>query len=343
MASQRRPWSAALKTVGILSAAATATLLSLYLATLLTIYLTYLAELEKYRYVAHCCREGNISCLWNFAKFLQGNFAFTYGALALRPQGLAHFFGYDVAGEVAFVLKTGACGVYAIALAKALKDLGCETRVVSVMGADHAFPEVLSRGEWYVFDATYTTPDKSVEARLWARHVAEAKRPFYNAVARLVVSRTGNGLTEEHGFNTTTLVIKVVVATTPRETTPAGGAIGEVYVPSERFYRSLVYEGVADKEGVVKLNVAGERGYIVIATLKPLFGLEYAGAESIYVPPEDEVINITLRVYPKGRHGIDTKIFIYKFRGMDLHACNLMGSSRVYVCNCLGPGKDTRR
>jgi len=87
---------------------------------------------------------------------------------------LAPLFGYDVAGEAAFVLKTGACGDYALALAKALEDLGCETRVVSVMGADHAFPEVLAREKWYVFDVTYTTPDKPVETRLWARHIAEA-------------------------------------------------------------------------------------------------------------------------------------------------------------------------
>jgi len=301
VASKRRPWSSALKTVRILSAAVAVTLLALYFVALVVIHLTYLAELEKYRHVAPCCREGNISCLWDFAKSLQGNFAFTYGTLALRPQGLAPLFGYDVAGEAAFVLKTGACGDYALALAKALEDLGCETRVVSVMGADHAFPEVLSGGKWYVFDATYTTSDKPVEARLWARHVAEAKRPFYNAVARLVELRTGDDLTEEHGFNTTTVVIKVVVATTLREEVPASGAEVEVYVPSGRgFYRSLVYEGVADGEGVVKLNVVGGRDYIIIATLKPLFGLEYAGAEYIHVPPEDKVINITLKVYPKG-------------------------------------------
>jgi len=102
-------------------------------------------------------------------------------------------------------------------------------------------------------------------------HVAESKRPFYNAVARLVELRTGDDLTEEHGFNTTTVVIKVVVATTPRETEiPAGGAEVEVYVPSGRgFYRSLVYEGVADREGVVKLNVVGGRDYIVLAQLNP--------------------------------------------------------------------------
>jgi len=143
-------------------------LLALYFVALLAIHITYLAELEKYRHVASCCREGNVSCLWNFAKSLQSNFVLTYGTLALRPQGLAPLFGYDVAGEAAFVLKTGACGDYALALAKALKDLGCETRVISVMGADHAFLEVLARGKWYVFDVTYTTPDKPVEACLWA-------------------------------------------------------------------------------------------------------------------------------------------------------------------------------
>jgi len=108
-------------------------------------------------------------------------------------------------------------------------------------------------------------------------------------------------LTEEHGFNTATVVIKVVVATTPREVAPASGAEVEVYVPSGRgFYKSLVYEGVADREGVVKLNVVGGRDYIVLAQLKPLFGLEYVGAEYIYIPPGDKVVNITLKVYPKG-------------------------------------------
>jgi len=67
-------------------------------------------------------------------------------------------------------------------------------------------------------------------------------------------------------------------------------------VPSGRgFYKSLVYEGVADREGVAKFDVVSGRDYIVLAKLKPLFGFEYASAEYIYVPPGDEVVSITLR------------------------------------------------
>ena len=120
-------------------------------------------------------------------------------------------------------------------------------------------------------------------------------------MARLVELKTGRDLTEEHGFNTTTLVIKVVVATTPRETVFASGAEVEVYVPSGRgLYKSLAYEGVADREGVVKFDVVSGRDYTVLAQLNPLFGFEYAGAEYIYVPLGVKVVNITLRVYPKG-------------------------------------------
>jgi len=258
----------------------------------------YLAELEKYRYVSHCCKEGNVSCLWNFAKSLWSDFDPTYSIPTAKPRDLIPLFGYDVAGKTAFVLKTGACVDYALALAKALEDLGCETRVVSVMGVDHAFPEVLAMGKWYVFDVTYTTPDKPVEARLWARHLAETRSPIYNATARLVELRTGRDLTEEHGFNTTTVVIKVVVATTPREAEiPASGAKVEVYVPIRRsFYHSLAYKGVADREGVVKFDVVSGRDYIVVAKLESS-GVELSGAEHVHIPLEGKIVNMTLRIY----------------------------------------------
>jgi len=91
-------------------------------------------------------------------------------------------------------------------------------------------------------------------------------------VAILVELKTGDDLTEEHGSNTTTVMIKVVVATTPRSESPVGGAKVEVYVPRRRdFYRSLAYECIADKEGVVKFDIVSGRDYCPCTTEAPLW------------------------------------------------------------------------
>jgi len=107
-----------------------------------------------------------LNTAWSIAtKYLQDYYS-TYGKAVPKP---AQIFELRCCGihwiyRRAFVLaRTGSCGDIAIAVTTLLHDvLGCKTRVVAFKGWDHAIPEVMVNGTWYVFDITYTTPQSPV-------------------------------------------------------------------------------------------------------------------------------------------------------------------------------------
>jgi len=114
------------------------------------------------------------------------------------------------------VARMGTCGEFAMGLARLLRDsLGCETRMVTFKALDHEFPEVKANGTWYVFDLTYTTPDKHVEASKYAEYL-QNKCAIENRFCEvshagfkgLVDAVTGEDLRREHGFSTPTPHLK---------------------------------------------------------------------------------------------------------------------------------------
>jgi hypothetical protein len=59
---------------------------------------------------------------------------------------------------LAVVASTGACEDFVLRLTALLRDaLGCETRMVIFEGVDHAMPEAMINGTWYMFNISYTT------------------------------------------------------------------------------------------------------------------------------------------------------------------------------------------
>jgi hypothetical protein len=102
----------------------------------------------------------------------------------------------------AFVLaKTGACGDFAIALATLLHDaLGCKTRVVNFKGWDHAIPEVMVNGTWYVFDITYTTPQSPVPANKYYEYLAANYPNIASSIKGFIDYETGEDVSIEQGF-----------------------------------------------------------------------------------------------------------------------------------------------
>ena len=108
--------------------------------------------------------------------------------------------GVNWSYDKVFVLaKTGTCEDFAIALATLLHDvLGCETRVVVFKGWDHAVPEVMVNGTWYVFDVTYTIPQSPVPVNKYYEYLATHYPNIASSLRGFIKYGTGEDISIEH-------------------------------------------------------------------------------------------------------------------------------------------------
>jgi len=128
----------------------------------------------KTRYGSYCSLEN----AWLAAKEFSKTYFNVYGinkriGFELFPKiGEFELIPVELRERLSAVARIGMCGEFAMGLARLLRDsLGCETRMVAFKTLDHEFPEVKVDGNWYVFDLTYTTPDKPVEASKYAEYL----------------------------------------------------------------------------------------------------------------------------------------------------------------------------
>jgi len=261
------------------------------------IEMMYQAELAKYRYLVSCCRNGSVNCVWGFIKTVADEFNATYATSAPKPQQLLKmpFVDIDEVSKLATIAKTGACADFALGVTKVLNDLGCAVRIVGVKGVDHAVPEVMIGNKWYVVDALYTTPNQPVEASQWARYLAEYKPECFNAIAKLIDMNTGMDITAEHGFNTSLVTIEAIIDPTAKkgDEKPAKEARILIFIPSNRgLYRTLVYLGKTNEEGLATVELVAGHDYIVFVEQEGLVGVEY-----IYIPQGAKFFKITIPMY----------------------------------------------
>jgi hypothetical protein len=172
----------------------------------------------KTRYRSHCSLEN----AWLVAKEFSKTYFNVYGinervGFKLFPKiGEFDLIPVELREILSTVARMGTCGEFAMGLARLLRDsLGCETRMVTFKALDHEFPEVKANGTWYVFDPTYTTPDKHVEASKYAEYLhnkcaienrfCEVSHAGFKGLMDAV---TGEDLRREHGFSTPTPHLK---------------------------------------------------------------------------------------------------------------------------------------
>jgi hypothetical protein len=187
---------------------------TLWLELVISINHLYPKYVEEIR--AHYDRHCSLDVAWTIALEYNRNFHNTYGKPEPKPQRYKLIFE-GMLDSFETVVRTGACEDFARGLAKLLRDsLGCETRVVAFKTANHAFPEVKINGTWYVFDLTYTTPDKPVEASKYAEYLhnkCAMERRFCEVLCAgfrgLVDAVTGEDLREEHCFSTSSYATKL--------------------------------------------------------------------------------------------------------------------------------------
>jgi hypothetical protein len=166
----------------------------------------------KTRYGSYCSLEN----AWLVAKEFSETYFNVYGinervGFKLFPKiGEFNLIPMELREVLSAVARVGTCGEFAMGLTRLLRDsLGCETRIAAFKTLDHEFPETKINGTWYVFDLTYTTPDKPVEASKYAEYLQNKcivekrfREVFCAGFEGLVDAVTGEDLREEHGFST---------------------------------------------------------------------------------------------------------------------------------------------
>jgi hypothetical protein len=172
------------------------------LVTVVTVelyYPVYIANIKN-TYGAFC----QLNTAWSIAtKYLQDYYS-TYGKAIPKPAQIfeLRYSGIHWIYRRAFVLaRTGSCGDIAIAVTTLLRDvLGCKTRVVVFQGRDHAVPELMVNGTWYVFDTNYTTPQYPVPANKYYEHLTIYYPEVASKITGFIEYETGEDVSLEHGF-----------------------------------------------------------------------------------------------------------------------------------------------
>lgn len=163
------------------------------------------------RYESHCSLDG----AWLIARKFNDSYFNVYGINNyVRFKLFTKIEEFDLISMefreiLSAVVRMGTCSEFALGSARLLRNsLGCKTRVAVFKTVDHAFPEVRINGTWYVFDLTYTTRNKPVEASKYAEYLhnecvmehrfCEVLRAGFDG---LMDSVTGEDLRAGHGFN----------------------------------------------------------------------------------------------------------------------------------------------
>ncbi|RLF07780.1 MAG: hypothetical protein DRJ69_06820 [Thermoprotei archaeon] len=254
----------------------------------LIVEIEYRNTVQQLSSAVKCKNHITIECIWTFVREFTEHFKSraTYGKPLPKPQHLlcSPLFSIDEVSKLAAIKKTGACLDFALAITKLIEDLfGCTTRVVSVEGADHAIPEVLVGETWYVIDAVFTTQEKPIKVKHYAKHLANQSKvnkniaKLYHALVRLVDIMTHDDITSEHGFQVVMLTINAIYDATPQQgdEKPVSNAEVLVYLPSSKgFYDTLVLKTYTDERGLATAELVTGKEYVIVVRKNSLIGVE---------------------------------------------------------------------
>ncbi len=182
-----------------------ATALVFTLNTVVVTELYYPVYIEDFKnaYGTSCQLETAWSISNNYF-YAQGYYT-TYGKPVPKPGQIFQLrpLGVNWLYDKVFVLaKTGSCEDFAIALSTQLYDvLGCKTRVVVFKGWDHAVPEVMINGAWYVFDIDYTTTQTPIPTYKYYEYLTTYYSNRASSIKGFIEYETGENISLEHGFS----------------------------------------------------------------------------------------------------------------------------------------------
>ena len=268
--------------------------------------------IQEYQEILGNKEQDELNASWNISVLYNNEFERTY-SVSTPPSRL--IFGYVVhcapicpiwwlyfksgeSSKLIVVQKKGGCGEFANAVTFLLNDVtGLNTRVVSIEGIDHAFPEVNFKDDWWVFDLHYTTKDYPIEARYFASHLKKKwNRDKYVAVANLKNTNTGETVLAEHGFPPSNLTITAIRDLTGNSSDdkPAINAEVEVFA-FQNSYDPLVAKGRTDKFGNYSFILNNGREYLIL--IKKEKTAPVVGIAKINLSSPNESIVVYLHKY----------------------------------------------
>ena len=252
--------------------------------------------------------KGILNATWDITENLKRDYISTYGHRVLIPSRQSNDF-YREAFMIAYALyvhllggnkkivviqRLGGCGDFALAVAVLLSDIsGLPTRIVYIEEIDHAFPEVYINGEWWVFDASYTTRRYPVKAVSYATYLNINRGELDRYVSRIIDYKKGDNLLKEHGFNSSILTITVIIDPTanPLDDVPASNIKVDIF-SLENLYDPLVASNFTDSQGLYTVELNGNKEYIIVVRY-PDNNPILVGIAKVYLPANS---SITLEV-----------------------------------------------
>jgi hypothetical protein len=208
----------------------------------------------------------------------------------------SHLLTFNGFSKLIVLQKTGNCGEFAEAISFLLKDItGVKTRVISIEGIDHAFPEAYLEGKWWIFDKIYTTPDYPVDAYTYASHLESRGEAKY--VADLKITGNNKSLLSEHGFRPVNLTVIAILDMTSNlaDDKPAADAEVEIFA-MENLYDSLVAKGKTDKFGKYTTTLNGGKNYFVVVK-KGKYAFGAVGVAEINSNTSNKTVKVHLHKY----------------------------------------------
>jgi len=234
--------------------------------------------IQEYQEILSDKGQNELNASWNISVLYNNEFEKTYGVSTppSRPVFgyVVHctpicpiwrlYFKSDGSSKLIVVQRRGGCGEFANAVTFLLNDVtGLNTRVVSIEGFDHAFPEVNFKDVWWVFDLHYTTEDYPIEAHYFASHLK--KRNLNKYVANLKNMNTRETVLAEHGFPPSNLTITAIRDLTGNSSDdkPAINAEVEIFA-FQNSHDPLVAKGRTDKFGNYSVILNNGREYLIL-------------------------------------------------------------------------------
>lgn len=217
--------------------------------------------------------DNKLNLSWTLVIKYKGEFDSTYGRKEFLPNRailytlsnpvldlfnplvlvyLKWFHGYE---KLVVLQKKGGCEEFAIAVKTLLHDvLGVKTRIVCMEGFDHAFLEIWWNNSWWVVDKIFTTQNKPVKAKLYAKYLKENNKSVYWYIYNLKDYQTGHSVLAEHGFESVNITIVAIIDPTSNKSDdlPAKSAEIEVFA-LKNWYDPLIDKGETNSEGKYQL------------------------------------------------------------------------------------------
>lgn len=175
---------------------------------------------DKYQNNLEKAHGNQLSALWNITTDYTSAYDNTYGtsigspsrtlktneklielSSLIIPTELLYIYYFGGLNKITVIQNQGRCGEFAEAQSFFINDIsGLKTRIIYFVGADHEFPEVYVNCKWYVFDKSYTTTEKPVEAEQYADFLREKHPLLFTNITGLKSSDEDSHVYQDHGF-----------------------------------------------------------------------------------------------------------------------------------------------